>query len=62
MYCYNCGQKINNSILKCPYCSCTFDQNKLDKVIFDMTIETIARECLLFPNHIIKLSVLQIPM
>ena len=50
MYCYNCGNKLNNSILKCPYCDCTFDQNKLDKVIFDMTIETIARECVVIPN------------
>ena len=50
MFCYNCGQKINNSILKCPYCNCTFDQNKLDKVIFDMTIDTIAKECVAIPK------------
>lgn len=54
MYCYNCGQKINNAILKCPYCEITFDQNKLDKVIFDKTIDTITNKCEVIPHPYTK--------
>ena len=50
MFCYNCGQKINNSILKCPYCDQVFDFDKLDKIIFDKTIDAIAQHCQEIPS------------
>ena len=50
MYCYNCGQKINNSILTCPYCDHLFDQDLLDEALFSRTIRTIANECTVIPK------------
>lgn len=50
MYCYNCGQRLNNSILTCPYCNNLFDQNKLDEVLFNRTIDAISEKCTVIPN------------
>lgn len=41
MYCYHCGNKVNNSMKKCPYCGGIFED--IESLIFENTLDELAK-------------------